>query len=292
MTPFQLLKRQQQHIRRYAEVTSVHKMRAFYRNAEKDAELRIRRALRGKKDFEVQHYQALLREIRSMLTEMGEEMATVLQANAEHVMQTSIAQTLQTTKAFTFAAAGIEPRFSLESASVAAGLINNVAPSLLTRYREMGRSSWATSTIKKMEGTISIGLAEGVGSDEIATRIMGREGFAGTRYQADRIARTEAMYCTGQANLMAGRSMAKDMPGLKKKYIATMDNRVSPEHLELHGQIFEWEAMIKDSRGHEAVMPPLRPQCRCTCIPWSDDWKSMRTLEPLTEKRQAKILGG
>lgn len=284
-----LVARQHRHIRRFAEVTSVRRMRRFYEEAASDLGRRLRRAVRGDHPFEAQHYRALLQEVRVMLRELGGEMAGVLGGTARDAMIGAARGTVQATKRLARLSTGLEPRFAIEQAAVLRNMVEGVTPSLLRRYQDLGQSSWAAPMVRRMERTLALGLAEGVSTHEIASRLMD-EDFVAERWRADRIARTEAMYATGASQQLTGRAMAHEYPGLKKKFVAVIDLRTSAGHLALHGTVIPWGASFVDpATGRSEKFPPLRPNCRCSIIPWHEDWEPTRYLEEIPERVQRGI---
>ena len=281
-TPLDMQTRQHKHLRRFAERTSVSRMRHFYAAAATDVEHRLRRAVRGTQPFEAHHYRVLLRELRGALRELAGGMAGVLSDTAREAMADAARRTVCSTKAVAKMLTGIEPRFAVEQAAVMRGMVDGMASSLLRRYRDLGESSWAGATIRRMEGVMALGLAEGVSSDEIGTRLMD-DGFLKERYRADRIARTEAMYATNSVQVLTGRAMAKDMPGLKKRITAVLDTRTHSGCLALHGTVIGWGEAFMDPDGHSGVFPPLHPNCRCAVTAWHEDWEGGAGAESVAE---------
>lgn len=287
MTPIELLRRQEQQLQKYATTTAVRRIRRFYQQARDDLEMRLRRAAKAGSDFEVQQYQALLRETRAMLKTIAGKMAGELGSSAEETVSASIRQTVRATKTLARVYGGVEPRFSLETAAVQLDLVEGVVPSLLKRYHDLGHSSWEAATIHRMQGVMALGLAEGVSTGEVADRLMD-DGFMKERYRAERIARTEAMYSANVARAVSGREMAHEYPGLKKKLLAVIDDRTHPGCLALHGTVLEWdEEFVDEDPSHKvprrARLPPLHPSCRCSIVPWHDSWGETAFTEPVEE---------
>jgi SPP1 gp7 family putative phage head morphogenesis protein len=206
-----------------------------------------------------------------MLAQISESMTEQLGETAREAMTDSAKRAVRTAKAVGKIRTGLEPRFALEQAAVMRGMIDGMQPSLLTRYRRLNQSSWQAATIKRMENIMSVGLAEGATGDDLATRLMD-EGFMKERYRAERIARTESMYATNAAQVIAGREMAREQPTIRKKLLAILDERTHPGCLELHETVIGWDEEFVDSDGHRAKFPPLHPNCRCSCVPWDETW--------------------
>ena len=99
------------------------------------------------------------------------------------------------------------------------------------------------------------------------------------------------MYATNASHLLAGREMAKEMPGLKKKILAVIDDRTHAGCLALHGTVLPWNADFYDAdHGRYFKFPPAHPHCRCHVVPWHEDWEATRYLEGVPKSVRSDIL--
>lgn len=97
--------------------------------------------------------------------------------------------------------------------------------------------------------------------------------FGGISNRAERIARTEILRAYSIAQQASLRQIADYVPKLKKQWIATLDDRVRPEHRQAHGQVRDWDEPFKVDG--ESLMYPRDPggspgntiNCRCVSVP-------------------------
>lgn len=91
-------------------------------------------------------------------------------------------------------------------------------------------------------------------------------------WKAQEIVRTELLNAYNEASLVGLQEAAKDLPGLKKQWLATLDGRTGQDSIALNGQIREVDKPF-DYAGKPIDRPPTRPNCRCRIIPYKDDWE-------------------
>jgi len=114
------------------------------------------------------------------------------------------------------------------------------------------------TTRKKLKKTLSEGVAEGEGIDEITTRVN-KVFDTRTKYESERIARTEVLGSSNGAELEAYRQSEVVE---KKEWSATMDDRVRPEHAAINGEIVDLNKSFSNG-----LMFPSEPNCRCAILP-------------------------
>lgn len=106
-------------------------------------------------------------------------------------------------------------------------------------------------------------------------RSLGQRGstFGAVSNRAETIARTEILRAYSVAQQASLRQIADYVPKLKKQWLATLDDRVRPEHRQAHGQIRDWDEPFKVDG--EELMYPRDPggspgntiNCRCVAVP-------------------------
>ena len=106
------------------------------------------------------------------------------------------------------------------------------------------------------------GIRDGDGVDEVARNL--RKALLAHVATVEVIARTEVNRAANWGRLSGWRES-----GLvrEKEFIATLDDRVAPDHLEAHGEVVPLEATFTRGAAAGYLMPPLRANCRCTAAP-------------------------
>lgn len=103
-------------------------------------------------------------------------------------------------------------------------------------------------------------------NDEIVDLVDGRV------WKAQEIIRTELLNAYNESSLVGLQEAAKEIEGLKKQWLATLDGRTGADSIALNGQVREVDKPF-DYAGKPIDRPPTRPNCRCRVIPYKDDWE-------------------
>lgn len=124
--------------------------------------------------------------------------------------------------------------------------------------------SWGLSAVKKVEGAIRVGFAQGLTTDEIVRKVRGtkaanfKDGILGgaTKREADAMVRTSLQHVSAQAQQM----VYDDNDDIIEGYIwiSTLDSRTSQTCRSLDGNFYKM--------GHGPI-PPIHVNCRSTTIP-------------------------
>lgn len=124
--------------------------------------------------------------------------------------------------------------------------------------------SWGASAIKKVEGAIRIGYAQGLTTEDIVRKVRGtkannfRDGILGgaTKREADAMVRTALQHVSSQAQQL----VYDDNDDIIEGYIwiSTLDSRTTSQCRSLDGKFF------KMGKGPQ---PPIHINCRSTTIP-------------------------
>jgi hypothetical protein len=148
----------------------------------------------------------------------------------------------------------------------------------LTKFGLQLVANMTNTTKMKIDAIISLGIAEGLSSDEIAKMIMEDEELGYAKMRATRIARTEVMRASNYAAYVGA---SKHEFLVDKIWIATRDSRTrripknSYDHWDMDGQIkaFDEQFTSVDKLGRPVVADipgdPKSPKgftinCRCT----------------------------
>lgn len=113
----------------------------------------------------------------------------------------------------------------------------------------------------RLRDTISTGLIRGYSVDKMSSKISKDMGVSFS--DAKRLVRTESNYCYNKGTL-DGYIQSGIVESYK--YLATLDNRTSPQCRALDGEVFE---ITEAAPGTN--YPPMHPNCRSTTVPYFDD---------------------
>lgn len=189
-----------------------------------------------------------------------------------------------------------------------AALVTRVATSVDRYGLQMGQ---------QFSRIMQVGLLSGASNDQMVASLVGHGGPKGTvsmaarevapgvverlreeeipeglfvryRYWPERIVRTETAYAYSSTRFESLVQMQKDGLDVKKKIVATFDNRTAPDSVFVHGQVRELPDVFTDGAGRNYVHPPGRPNDRETIIPWFDDWAEVPSSEPPSPEAQAR----
>ena len=136
-------------------------------------------------------------------------------------------------------------------------ITDKVRKALEKRAEEFGLGVNDT-TRDKVTRAIADGIEAGESRNQISDRISGVYEEFGT-YRSDLIARTESTAANNEGFIEAYKQ--SDV-ATHKEWIATMDDRTRPEHMELDGEIVKVSEQFSNG-----LMYPQEPNCRCVLGP-------------------------
>lgn len=175
----------------------------------------------------------------------------------------------------------------------------DVSRSLLAN-REASVARYGDAMILEMERVIARGLLVNATQDEIARRLTSRwpdepnkgdnAGFRRRSYWGERIARTER----ANADSLAGQRFLEEVkiqvPDLRRKLVATFDDRTAWDSIAAHGQVRNLDEPFVDGRGRVYMRPPARPHDREVIIPWRDRYGDPEGLRTKTLREKQELL--
>lgn len=147
-------------------------------------------------------------------------------------------------------------------------------------YRSIGSLTRTGAEVTR--ATLIEAIRDGVGTAETARRLdkalMGRVGTV------EVIARTETNRAANWGRFSGWRTS-----GLvkEKEFIATLDERVAQDHLEAHGEVVPIDSPFSRGAAEGFLMPPLRPNCRCTAAPITRFTDKGRSTDQVDDDREA-----
>jgi SPP1 gp7 family putative phage head morphogenesis protein len=122
----------------------------------------------------------------------------------------------------------------------------------------------------KVKQEVTQGLVRGEGYPDMARRL--RETFLGDAVKATRVVQTEAHRVQNEARALASEDAAEAGVLLKKKWVATLDDRTRDTHQSLDGQTVERDGEFTSPTGATAPYPGAFGvsaediNCRCSHI--------------------------
>lgn len=137
-----------------------------------------------------------------------------------------------------------------------------------------------------VNGHIARGITEGRSYAEIARRVT--ETTEASYRQSLRIARTEAGRVRSEATQEGYEDAAKTVPGIGKRWVATLDGKTRDDHRYLDGQVVPHDEDFIDLAGNGAEGPRLFGiaaediNCRCSTEPIIDGEGSALRLDNTT----------
>lgn len=146
-------------------------------------------------------------------------------------------------------------------------------------------------TLEKLQEVIIQQFVQQKSYKQSATAI--RDLLGNAKYQADRIARTEAHRTANLGAYTAGKEAKKQGFELKKMWLATLDTHTRTAHARLDGQIKEYDEYFEID-GDKALIPGQFSQaknninCRCTIADVVNDQtpELRRGRNPITGKNE------
>lgn len=279
----QVMKLHQKQLAAVIQAKGVKQMYALYEQARADLDRKLG-SLRGKNDsFTAQHLRAVLAQVRDAINLLTPQLRMSLNTASGFAQTLATRHLIASVKALEKRYTGHTPVLQVEQAGVLAGIYKGTTPSLLNRHKVSGKT-YGPQTILAVRHELAKSLLTSESVDQAVDRVVGTDGiFEKQRWRAERIVRTELSHSYGVTKQAAMEVMAKtDVPDLKKKLVATIDNRTGEDSKELNGQVqrvdqpFIWK--VRDSKGNltgkvvKYMQPPNRPQDREIVIPWRDGW--------------------
>lgn len=280
----QLLDLHKKQLRGIIELRGVRRMQKIYSESQVELANRLHameKAGRGQA-FQAHHMRQVLLQVHAGVKEfegkLGEHLASTGRLAVTLAPRHLTSMVKKLNEHFT----GSSPVLQVDQAAVFQRMVKDVEPSLLNRYKRSTKL-YGVPVVKKIREELSFALIQGQSVDEAIDRVSGASGiFDGERWRVERIVRTELSYSYGVSNQRAMQELAKNVPKLQKRLVATIDSRTGEDSIELNGQTvdfdqpFVWE--VKNSKGVPTgkvvnyMQPPNRPNDREVVIPWQPGW--------------------
>jgi hypothetical protein len=267
------------------ETRGVGRLIPIYQQSRAELEARLGELKRrGRGDtFSAQHVRLVLVQVNDILAHFADAMRGHIQKQGKLAKAVASKHVVDEVKTFEKHFTGMAPVLQTAQVGVLRAISRGVEPALLNRYKA-SEAFYTVPVVKEIRGALALSLAQGETVDEAVDRVAGTSGvFAGQRWRAERIARTELAYTYGVTKHQTMLEIVRtDIPDLHKKLIETSDDREGEDSKDLNGQMrrvgepFVW--VVKDAHGKPTgkivkyQAPPNRPHDRAVVIPWRPEW--------------------
>lgn len=224
--------------------------------------------------FTTQHYNQVLAQVEAGILEMKKALNEQISDNEVLAQKQAIEHILSEITLY-------EPTFqgSLQNINVrVAEILDNVKTFRMQIYQS-SVDKYGLDIIGKAQDILVKGILSQKFHSDLISEIM--EYVDGREWKAREIMRTELLNAYNEAALVSLQESAKELPGLKKQWLATLDGRTGQDSIALNGQIREVDKPF-DYAGKPIDRPPTRPNCRCRVIPYKEDWEKGGTENATT----------
>jgi hypothetical protein len=275
----QVLRLQRAQLQGIIELRGVRKMQKLYAEAQAELRSKLGRLVSERKgqSFTAVNLRLALAQVDDAISFFEQQATRHLNKESRIAGAVAARHTAHAMKVLEKRYTGLTPVLQVEQAAVVRGLYAKIEPSLLNRHRSSMRL-YGRPVVEKVKQELSLAILQNETVDEAVERIVGTGGvFENQRWRAERIVRTELSYGYHATRLQAMRETQRtDFPDLRKRLVATFDNRTGEDSKELHGQMkpidepFVWRK--PDGEIEEYMAPPNRPNDRETIIEWRSGW--------------------
>lgn len=152
---------------------------------------------------------------------------------------------------------------------------------------------YGDAMIRQMNRVLSQGIVQGKTQGQLVddfVRMRGPQGLF-TRYRswAWRIVRTETAEAQNAAHIQAMTQFRDQFPDIRKKILATFDQRTAWDSVGVHGQVRKIDETFMDGAGRVYQRPPARPNDREIVIPWRPSWPNTEHSQPVTGEQLRQL---
>ena len=255
-----------------SEQAALQEMRSVYREARLG--LLGRLAQSRAESFTAQGYRVTLAQVQKSLAELERKLRRQGRDRVVSSYERGVAETLEQI-AFWESARGF--KFGAHGRIQQRALRRVMKGVLLDRY-ETSVQAYGTELIAQVQRRLGVHLAMRSKWTDMATDIAGRLGrhqIQGARWKAERIVRTEMIHALNAGHKASLEQAATVLPGLQQQWDAFLDARTCPICIGLEGQVQEVGAPFHWGGGAFLQPPDPHPSCRCTLIPWRQEWAGL-----------------
>lgn len=234
-------------------------------------------------------------ELAGVVRRGGREQAIRAQKRAELLLQSAERLSLQVEKR------GAVVGLDLVTVGNLSRVSRRVSNSLLAN-RKASVDRYGDAMVRDMEEVIARGLLTNASQDEIARKLTSRwpdepnkgdnAGFRRRSYWGERIARTERANADSLASQAYMEQARAQVPDIKRKLVATFDDRTAWDSIAAHGQVRRLDEPFVDGKGRVYDRPPARPHDREVVIPWRDRYPEPEALRQKTLAEKEALAEG
>lgn len=280
-------------LRRHVQRNGIGPVSQLYRNAEVELSRRLR-SFPNVQSLDALNARLMYAQVEAVLLALSRDLNELLRTSARSSAELGVQQGLKELTRLSQLFTGALPIVDVGVPAVLSGLVSRVESSLLRRY-QLQSQRWALATIEGAERQLAAAAMTRKSLFETVRDLTGPQGIGATRYEAERIVRTEMSYAHGAAK-MEGLKETEQETGVKlhKKILEHFDDRTGDDSFLLQGQTvpldqpFTWKHKRKGQwMVVEYMHPPNRPNDRAVVIPWDPSWEEGADEKPLSRAQLA-----
>jgi hypothetical protein len=296
LSPYEILKRDQEAAARYAERSSQERTKQLLERAQSELTQRLAQATElkglGSDSFTVAQMQAALAQVRAAL----KPLVLGVQSSAVELGKSAAFNSVGTTMKYIAQAEathrGAARPLPFDTAAMNDVAIRDTEASILRRLGAdpnhpgnagvLGR--YGANVFGKFEEVLQQRLIQGKSLDEARNDLVAQSPFlqSAAPFWTERILRTEQMNAHGAASLEALNQVESIVGAMLKILSATFDNRTASDSYAVHGQIRRPNEAFVSWFG-PYMHPPNRPNDREVVVPHNMSWPLPPSLEPMSD---------
>jgi hypothetical protein len=265
------------------------RMKAIYDTAQKDLAAKLKAQAGKDTPFTHYHLNLMMAQVRDGQAQLAKKMVGHLGKEGRAAQAIGLRGTIDDVKRLSKAFGQHMPVLRVEEAARFAGVLDDLAPSLLSLHRR-SVARYTADVVKKAQDQLAVSQVNGDSMDNAIGKV---EKLMDVEYwQASRIVRTEQAWAYNGGARDGLEELDKELPGgLWMRWIEhctdspdpqPLDDRVGDDSLAMHGQVVKPGGLFTmpddDPRVPKGLVgkswqgPPNRPNDRSIVVAWQPGW--------------------
>lgn len=272
-------------------------IRAMLQQADRDLKLRLRASAITLGGRELRASEATLlaysKSIEVVLAYTEKRLLNLTHEQAQRAVSKTVKATARDLSKLETAFTGVTRPLRIREAAQLAGVVDRSFRPLLSQHKTSVQR-YGNAMIGEFRKIMRKGIITGASNGEMVDALVKHGGpnglFQAKRYWARRIVRTEVAHAQNEARLNTiVESQRTDFPDIRKKILATFDNRTAMDSIGVHGQVRAPLELFMDGAGRQYLRPPARPNDRETIVPWRAAWPDTEYSTPVPPETVAQM---